>query len=114
MNRVFGFGLLAALATISSAAFGSDRVFDDGRGNLVFQSASGYKQIVVGQGHRADDIAAALGAATGPAIVAVEGAPKPWRCGAGHALYKGRGYMYGLNRGTAAILDASACRIPSY
>lgn len=110
MNRVFGLGLLAALATVSSAAFGSDRVYDDGRGNLLHQAASGYKQIVIGQGHRAEDIAAALGAEPGAAIVAVEGAPKPWRCGAGHALYKGRGYMYGLNRGTAAILDASVCR----
>lgn len=69
-----------------------DRVHADSFGNLVIYSASGYKRIVVGEGHMARQ----LGAFTsGPDVVhRHDGLPFYRDCPA--VLLKGRSYMYGL------------------
>ncbi|MGI6856171.1 hypothetical protein [Mesorhizobium sp. 1B3] len=97
-STIFTLALLGCGAMMSGQASADsryrDRVSADSFGNLVVYSAAGYKRIVVGEGHRARELAAYTG---GPKIVHFED-PEPtvvYRdCPA--VLLKGRSYMYGL------------------
>ncbi|MBX3579208.1 MAG: hypothetical protein KF723_18565 [Rhizobiaceae bacterium] len=96
----------ASLAGTAPAEAGNrlkDRIYADSFGNLVVHSRSGYKRIVVGAGHLADELAAYedAGQSDEPEIVYYEDTetkPAARRCG-GAVLLKGRSYMYGLADG---------------
>ncbi|WP_048644792.1 hypothetical protein [Nitratireductor soli] len=83
------------------------RVYADAYGNLVIHSRAGFKRILVGKGHMADDYAD-LGIETprvahlqrhGGSLYLRRSAP----CSQG-VLVKGRGYMYGLPDGVLPVL----------
>ncbi len=85
-----------------------DRVYADSFGNLVIDSAAGYKRIIVGEGKLAKQLSEYTGAGQ-PAVVYDEsdeaGAPG---CYQPPVLVKGRSYMYGLSDGEMPNL--SPCR----
>lgn len=94
---VFALALLACGAMVTGQALADsryrDRVSADSFGNLVVYSAAGYKRIVVGEGHRAREVAAY----TAPKVIYFDD-PEPTvvyrECPA--VLLKGRSHMYGL------------------
>ena len=103
-------GLLTAGLTISglaapAAADGGpyhDRIYADSFGNLVVHSRSGYKRIVVGQGHLARELAdyERPAARTTSSISTTTTAKIVFRdCWKPAVLLKGRSYMYGLEDG---------------
>jgi hypothetical protein len=84
-------GLVVAGQSLADGRY-RDQVHADSFGNLVVYSASGYKRIVVGEGHMAKRLAANT-----RAPVDASGAGDAWLgwdCPA--VLLKGRSYMYGL------------------
>ena len=85
-----------------------DRVYADSFGNLVIDSAAGYKRIIVGEGKLAKKLSEYTSAGQ-PAVVYDEsddvGAPG---CYQPPVLVKGRSYMYGLSDGEMPNL--SPCR----
>ena len=99
-------GVAAALAITGPAlAFdGSDgdRVYADSFGNLVIESAAGYKRILVGEGHEAERMAQFLRAGQPKVVYGIEkedgGVLEPG-CYRPPWLLKGRGYMYGFDQG---------------
>lgn len=84
-----------ALATVEAAADSRfrDRVSADSFGNLVVYSAAGYKRIVVGEGHRAKEVAGYTGR---PKVVYFDGPDGSAFRDCPAVLLKGRSYMYGL------------------
>lgn len=91
-----------ALASAPAVAGGiHDRVYADSFGNLIIHSPAGYKRIIVGEGHMADQLASSTDA-SGPDVVYLDEADRnvdagecyrpPW-------LIKGRSYMYGFDQG---------------
>lgn len=107
-----GFGrvsaaLLAAgmtfAVTADAVAWGRfrDHIYADSFGNLVIQSPSGYKRIVVGQGHLARELSRYEGA--GDDVVYLDDDDNDERayrdCYRPPHLWKGRSYMYGLPDG---------------
>lgn len=111
--RIAGVGLaaLCAGATAPASAFqNNDHVYADSFGNLVVDSAAGYKRIVVGQGHMARHMVAAT-AAGEPRVVYLDGAERDatWSdCYRPPVFVKGRSYMYGLSEGE--MPELSPCR----
>lgn len=98
VTAALGLGLGTAAA---GNGWGHDRVYADSYGNLVIESAAGYKRILVGEGHQAKELAAYTRAGQ-PDVTVVEGVDgevvttdcyKPPR------LVKGRDYMYGFDQG---------------
>ncbi|MEQ9181500.1 MAG: hypothetical protein RIF44_22705, partial [Nitratireductor sp.] len=65
------FAVPLLVSTLAPAAAGGlyDRVYADSFGNLVIRSPSGYKRIVVGQGHLAKELGEYSRAGAGPDIV---------------------------------------------
>lgn len=109
---------LAATAALSGLLFlstGADagRIgevsYADSYGNLVIISPSGYKRIIVGQGDLADASVDRL-----PDVVYFDEPVRStsqhrfpeaaYRCSGGAAVYRGRGFMYGLSRDEVAVL----------
>jgi hypothetical protein len=94
-----------ALAAITSAyavpaSAGSrhqDRVYADSFGNLVIDSAAGYKRILVGEGRLAKKLAAYTGAGQPKVVYADE--ISGLDCCRPPVFVKGRSYMYGLSDG---------------
>ena len=96
--------LAASFAGTAPADAGSrhkDRIYADSFGNLVVHSRSGYKRIVVGAGHLAEELAVYedAGQSDEPEVVYYDDTETRHsarnRCG-GAVLLKGRSYMYGL------------------
>ena len=93
--------------TLTAAAGGShDRVYADSFGNLVIQSPAGYKRIVVGGGHLAEQLShfertgeEHADVSPGP-VRLVRDAP----CFRPPVLVKGRSYMYGFDEGEIPLL----------
>ncbi|BCH22258.1 hypothetical protein [Mesorhizobium sp. L-8-3] len=83
-----------------------DQVHADSFGNLVVYSASGYKRIVVGEGHMAKRLAAN----TRALVEAPEAGAAwfVWNCPA--VLLKGRSYMYGLPEHVVPEPSREFCR----
>jgi hypothetical protein len=126
-----GFAALAALAfflaglTTASAA---EHIYEDSFGNLIVQSDSGYKRIVVGW---SDGVAAQVGGAYGakaaskPRVIYADrigrgssAEPDSWReprrgydvgCSRKPVLLHGRSYMYGLPDNVVPV-PAGLCR----
>ena len=86
-----------------------DRVYADSFGNLVIESAAGYKRIIVGEGKLAKELSDYTGAGQPDVIYENESDDV-----SGHGCYqppvfvKGRSYMYGLSDGEMPNL--SPCR----
>ena len=81
-----------------------DYVYADSFGNLVIQSPSGYKRIVVGQGHLAGQLSSYEGVddedADANSVTIDEDGYRTYRdCYRPPYLFKGRSYMYGLPDG---------------
>jgi NADPH:quinone reductase-like Zn-dependent oxidoreductase len=102
-------GLAATLAMPATAGDGRyrDKVYADSFGNLVVYSAAGYKRIIVGQGHLAEEVRDFTGGDE-PDVVYYEdsGRHHMSRC-PDAVLLKGRSYMYGLPDG---VVPQPACR----
>lgn len=94
-NRLATAVLFAAAVMASGQASADsrfrDRVSADSFGNLVVYSSAGYKRIVVGEGHRAKQLAGYTGR---PKVVYFDEGALYRECPA--VLLKGRSYMYGL------------------
>ncbi|MBZ9861229.1 MULTISPECIES: hypothetical protein [unclassified Mesorhizobium] len=98
---------LAALAIAAPAEAGlrhHDRVYADSFGNLVIDSAAGYKRIIVGEGKLAKELSQYTGGQ--PDVIYDDadetGAPG---CYQPPVLVKGRSYMYGLSDGEMPNLN---------
>ena len=112
----------AALFVAVSAANAHQRVYADAYGNLIIHSPSGYKQIIVGKGHLADEVRAEIGE---PEIIyhhsdrhhggyversADRGDDHRHRGDAATCIpygvvLKGRAFMYGVDRGQAVYVN---------
>jgi len=120
-----GTGFLASVGISMTIAFGAvspaaawdrDLIYADSFGNLVIESAAGYKRIVVGQGHEAARLQK-LSDAGQPEntyhepdaydaqdVVAVQD-----ECYRPPVLVKGRSYMFGFDQGEIP-LQGGRCR----
>jgi hypothetical protein len=97
--------LLGAGYTAPAAA--QDHAYADSFGNLVIESAAGYKRIIVGEGHMARKLAG-YRTADGPKVVRL-GQPlngERWAdCYRPPVFVRGRAYMYGLADGQMPELN---------
>ncbi|TIL56906.1 MAG: hypothetical protein E5Y32_13220 [Mesorhizobium sp.] len=86
-----------------------DRVYADSFGNLVIESAAGYKRILVGEGELAKEMSDYVGAGR-PKIVYQDepGDVSSRDCYRPPVFVKGRSYMYGLSDGE--MPELSPCR----
>jgi hypothetical protein len=105
--------LSIGLAAFATAAFADNRIRDltyaDTFGNIIIDSASGYKRIVVGQGRIARRLAEGPRKSEPKIAQSEPGAPMPGEpyCYAPPVLVKGRSYMYGFSEGILPTLGAS-------
>lgn len=78
-----------------------DHIYADSFGNLVVQSPSGYKRIVVGQGHLAKELSRYERTGDSDVVYLDEdGGDRVYRdCYRPPHVWKGRSYMYGLPDG---------------
>jgi hypothetical protein len=89
-----------------------DHIYADSFGNLVIQSPSGYKRIIVGQGHLAKELSSYEGVGDAdPDVVYLDDNRDGYRsygdCYRPPYLFKGRSYMYGLPDG---VVPQAPCR----
>ena len=108
VNSVFSAAsVVAALAALlgPASANGRDYVYADSFGNLVIESAAGYKRILVGAGHDIDRIMD-YERGPGPAPSASAEQPGDQECYRPAVLVKGRSYMYGFDQGVIPTLGA--------
>jgi hypothetical protein len=89
-----------------------DHIYADSFGNLVIQSPSGYKRIIVGQGHLAKELSSYESAGQTDADVVYlddnrDGYRSSGDCYRPPYLFKGRDYMYGLPDG---VLPQAPCQ----
>ena len=87
-----------------------DRVYADSFGNLVIDSAAGYKRILVGEGKLAKELSAYTSAGQPKVLYENESDDTASRndCYRPPAFVKGRSYMYGLSDGE--MPDLTPCR----
>lgn len=114
LTRKICAGLLFAVATCGQAlpalAWSSqhDRAYADSFGNLVIDSATGYKRILVGEGAMAKKMADYTNAGQ-PRVLYLDRVGSGERdCYRPPAFVKGRSYMYGLADGK--MPEISPCR----
>jgi hypothetical protein len=110
-------GLAAGGLAVPAHAGGPshDRIYADSFGNLVVHSRSGYKRIVVGQGHLAKELADYEQAGSRADVVYLDNDDDeavPYECWKPAVLLKGRSYMYGLEDGELPDLPGKWCGIP--
>lgn len=102
---LLAFGLAAVpIADASAWSRFHDQIYADSYGNLVIQSPSGSKRIVVGQGHLAKGLREYEGVKTDGDVLYLnryDGADGSYYndCYRPPYLWKGRSYMYGLPDG---------------
>jgi hypothetical protein len=104
--------VLVALATGFAApalAGTRDRVYADSFGNLVIESAAGYKRILVGEGELVKEMSDYVGAGQPKIVYQDEPDDVSSRdCYRPPVFVKGRSYMYGLSDGE--MPELSPCR----
>jgi hypothetical protein len=88
-----------------AAAWDRDVVYADSFGNLVIESAAGYKRIVVGEGADAQRLGGYIGGGYSDGSERVAAA----ECYRPPVLVKGRSYMYGFDEGEIP-LQGGRCR----
>jgi hypothetical protein len=108
-----GVAMSALLATQAGSAQAAERdqVYADNYGNLVIESVTGYKRILVGEGHQAQRLAAYVSAGE-PKVVYADGEDRDVAsrdCWRPPVLVKGRSYMYGFDEGEIP-LQGGPCR----
>jgi hypothetical protein len=97
----------AAYAVPASAGMRHhDQVYADSFGNLVIDSAAGYKRILVGEGKLAKELSAYTSAGQPKVVYADEYGHQD--CYRPPVFVKGRSYMYGLSDGE--MPELSPCR----
>ncbi len=102
-------GLVLTVAADPAAAHERDHVYADSFGNLVIQSAAGYKRIIVGEGKLAKELSDYVGAGQPKVESYRESDSVAERdCYRPPVFVKGRSYMYGLSDGE--MPDLSPCR----
>lgn len=108
--RMGAIALLTAGAAVPAAsARERDHVYADSFGNLVVESAAGYKRILVGEGALAKQLSRYTGASEPEVVYSSEpDAVSERDCYRPPVLVKGRSYMYGLSDGEMPQL--SPCR----
>jgi hypothetical protein len=89
-----------------------DYIYSDSFGNLIIQSPSGFKRIVVGQGHLAKQLSSYEAAedeyADDDIVTIDENGYRSYRdCRRPPYLFKGRSYMYGLPDG---VIPQAPCQ----
>lgn len=106
--------LAAAVALTAGIAHATpgETAYPDSFGNLVIQSASGHKRVIIGMGYVAAD--AGTHQSGEPQVLKFDDQPasasawrdvKPvYRCKGGATVVRGRGYMYGLSRDEVAVI----------
>ena len=97
-----------------AAAWDRDYAYADSYGNLVIQSAAGHKRIILGEGHRAEQMSGflAAGADSEPVTIFADRdgvGPVYGNCYRPPVLVKGRSYMYGFDQGEIP-LQGGPCR----
>ncbi len=98
-----------ALAVASADARTRDHVYADSFGNLVIESAAGYKRILVGEGKLARELSGYVGAGQPEVEYYRESDSTVERdCYRPPVFVKGRSYMYGLSDGE--MPELSPCR----
>lgn len=99
---------VAAATPASADALVHDHVYADSFGNLVIYSPSGYKRIVVGQGHLAAELSNYSRGAAPEVVYAEPPAERAYvrRCVRAPGIVKGRSYMYGLPDGVVPVISA--------
>jgi hypothetical protein len=96
--------MLVSAADASAWSRFHDRIFADSFDNLVIQSPSGYKRIIVGQGHLANKLSDYEGGGD-PSVVYLDERDGGYDgssyrdCYRPPYLFKGRSYMYGFSEG---------------
>jgi hypothetical protein len=92
--------LLTATAMADAGSRYRDRIYADSFGNLVVHSRAGYKRIIVGKGHMAEQLSRSQ---TGDKDVVIlddaDGDRFLTYCYRPPVFVKGRSYMYGLADG---------------
>lgn len=128
MVAVAAMSAAAAIATAGpAAAWERDRAYADSFGNLVIESAAGYKRILVGEGREAsrlsgylaagqendiaytDDTSYVDGADTSAYVDDADQVASSEDCYRPPVLVKGRSYMYGFDQGEIP-LQGGPCR----
>jgi hypothetical protein len=103
--------LAAAVAgfILPASAHERDHVYADSFGNLVIESAAGYKRIVVGEGKLAKELSAYVGDDR-PKVEYLDRSAAVYGgdCYRPPVFVKGRSYMYGLSDGE--MPELSPCR----
>jgi hypothetical protein len=124
LYRLAGLARVSAILAVGMIVFSAgaapawsryrDHVYADSFGNLVIQSPSGYKRIIVGQGHLAKELSSYEGPdEPDPDVVYLDdnrdgdGYRSYRDCYRPPYLFKGRSYMYGLADG---VLPQAPCR----
>jgi len=104
--------LVAALPAQAGDGRIAEEYYADSFGNLIVYSPSGYKRIVVGQGHVLAQYERQSRAAE-PEVyrddMAVAEAPSYRRCRTLPGMFKGRSYMYGLPDGVVPTPARRVC-----
>jgi len=89
----------SAVASVAPASARTrDHVYADSFGNLVIESAAGYKRILVGEGKLAKELSDYVDAGQ-PTADYYEESDDQSDCYRPPVLVKGRSYMYGLSDG---------------
>lgn len=101
-------GLVVGVATLAAASE-RDRVYADNFGNLVIESAAGYKRILVGEGSEAARLADYVDAGQPDETYADDAGVAATGCYRPPVLVKGRSYMYGFDQGEIP-LQGGPCR----
>ncbi|MGB3646107.1 MAG: hypothetical protein WBG88_07410 [Mesorhizobium sp.] len=111
-RKYLGTLAVAAMAAVACAAPASagtrqqDQVYADSFGNLVIDSAAGYKRILVGEGRLAKELSAYTGSGQPRVVYTDEYGHRD--CYRPPVFVKGRSYMYGLSDGQ--MPELSPCR----
>ncbi|BCG92124.1 hypothetical protein [Mesorhizobium sp. 131-2-1] len=109
--RLAALALAVLSAGFTAPAFAGlrhhDRVYADSFGNLVIDSAAGYKRIIVGEGRHAKELSNFTGAGQ-PDVIYENESDVGRGCYQPPVFIKGRSYMYGLSDGEMPNL--SPCR----
>ena len=97
--------LMLSLSAASAETWGKDHVYADSFGNLVIDSAAGYKRILVGEGRQAKALADYTSAGQPTVVYADRDAVDTGdeRCYRPPVLVKGRSYMYGFDEGVIPL-----------
>lgn len=105
-HLIAAFAILAVTGVSGTAvhAGAQDRVHADSFGNLVIHSPAGYKRIIVGMGHTADEYnrTGSYYDTDQPKVVYLEGGNADRhvrRCWRPPYIWHGRSHMYGLPHG---------------